>query len=215
MNPEEKARRNIDSMLKAAGWHIHNYAECDIGAALGVAVREYPLANAQRADYLLFVNGLAVGFIEAKKAGTTLSGAAQQAARYRANVPAGLPTQQGCPFVYTSTGIETYFQDAREPNSRTRPVFTFHTPDTLQDILQSVPLRQRLEDNLPFLEDGNLRKCQFEALTNLEDSLKEARPRALIQMATGSGKTYLAVSSCVPTHQIRPSQTRSLFGRPE
>ena len=139
-------------MLEAAGWHIQNYAERDTGAALGVAVREYPLANAQRADYLLFLNGLAVGFIEAKKEGTTLSGAAQQAARYRANIPAGLPTQQGYPFVYTSTGIETYFQDAREPNSRTRFVFAFHTPETLQDILQSVPLRQKLKDNLPFWE---------------------------------------------------------------
>ena len=196
MTPENRARRNIDKMLEAAGWHIQNYAERDTDAALGVAVREYPLANAQRADYLLFISGLAVGFIEAKKVGTTLSGAAQQASRYRANVPAGLPTQQGCPFVYTSTGIETYFQDAREPNSRTRPIFAFHTPDTLQDILQSVPLRQRLKDNLPFLEEGNLlRKCQFEAINNLEDSLKAARPRALIQMATGSGKTYLAVSS--------------------
>lgn len=195
MTPENRARRNIDKMLEAAGWQIQNYAKRDTDAALGVAVREYPLANAQRADYLLFVSGLAVGFIEAKKEGTTLSGAAQQAARYRANIPAGLPTQQGCPFVYTSTGIETYFQDAREPNSRTRLVFTFHTPDTLQDILQSVPIRQRLKDNLPLLEEGDLRKCQFEAINNLEDSLKEARPRALIQMATGSGKTYLAVSS--------------------
>lgn len=182
-------------MLEAAGWHIQNYAERDTDAALGVAVREYPLANAQRADYLLFVSGLAVGFIEAKKEGTTLSGAAQQASRYQANIPAGLPIQQGCPFVYTSTGIETYFQDAREPNSRTRLVFAFHTPDTLQDLLQSVPLRQKLKDNLPFLEKGNLRNCQFEAINNLEDSLKEARPRALVQMATGSGKTYLAVSS--------------------
>ncbi len=182
-------------MLEASGWRVQNYAERDTGAALGVAVREYPLANAHRSDYLLFVGGLAVGFIEAKKEGTTLSGAAQQAVRYRANIPAGLSTQQGCPFVYTSTGIETYFQDAREPNSRTRPVFTFHTPDTLQDLLQSVPLRQRLKDNLPFLEKGDLRNCQFEAITALERSLAESRPRALIQMATGSGKTYLAVSS--------------------
>ena len=195
MPPENRARHNIDKMLEAAGWHIQNYAERDTAAALGVAVREYPLANAQRADYLLFVNRLAVGFIEAKKEGTTLSGAAQQAARYRANIPAGLPTQQGCPFVYTSTGIETYFQDAREPNSRTRLVFAFHTPDTLQDLLQSVPLRQKLKDNLPFLEKGNLRNCQFDAINNLEASLKDAHPRALVQMATGSGKTYLAVSS--------------------
>ena len=195
MTPEQRARRNIDRMLEASGWRIQNYAERDTAATRDVVVREYPLANAQRADYLMFVDGLAVGFIEAKKEGTTLSGAAQQASRYQANIPAGLPIQQGCPFVYTSTGIETYFQDAREPNSRTRLVFAFHTPDTLQDLLQSVPLRQKLKDNLPFLEKGDLRNCQFEAINNLEDSLKEARPRALVQMATGSGKTYLAVSS--------------------
>ena len=195
MTPEARARRNIDKMLEAAGWCIQNYAERDVTAALGVVVREYPLANAQRADYLIFVDGFAVGFIEAKKEGTTLSGAAQQAVRYSANIPAGLPTYQGCPFTYTSTGAETYFRDARDPNSRTRLVFTFHTPDTLQDILQSVPLRQKLKDNLPFLEKGNLRNCQFDAINNLEASLKDAHPRALVQMATGSGKTYLAVSS--------------------
>ena len=115
MTPEQRARRNIDNMLEAAGWRIQNYADRDTGAALGVAVREYPLANTQRADYLLFVNRLAVGFIEAKREGTTLTGAAQQVRRYRANIPAGLPTHQGCPFTYTSTGIETYFQDARDP----------------------------------------------------------------------------------------------------
>ena len=196
MTPEQQARRNIDKMLEASGWRIQNYAERDTTVARGVAVREYTLANAQRADYLIFVDGLAVGFIEAKKEGATLSGAAQQVVRYRANIPAGLPTYQGCPFTYTSTGVETYFRDARDPNSSARPVFTFHTPDALQDVLQSIhPLRQRLKDNLPFLEKDNLRDCQFEAITNLEESLKEARPRALIQMATGSGKTYAAVSA--------------------
>ena len=196
MTPEQRARRNIDKMLEAAGWRIQNYAERNTGAALGVAVREYPLANAQRADYLMFVDGLAVGFIEAKKEGTTLSGAAQQTARYRANIPAGLPTHQGCPFTYTSTGIETWFRDERDPNSGSRPVFSFHTPDALHDALQSIPpLRQRFKDNLPSLEKDNLRDCQFEAITNLEESLKNGKSRALIQMTMGSGKTYLAVSS--------------------
>ncbi len=196
MTPEQRARRNIDNMLEAAGWRIQNYAERNTDAALGVAVREYLLANAQRADYLLFVGGLAVGFIEAKKEGTTLSGAAQQTARYRANIPAGLPTHQGCPFTYTSTGIETWFRDARDPNSGSRPVFSFHTPDALHDALQSIPpLRQRFKDNLLSLEEDNLRGCQFEAITNLEESLKNGNSRALIQMTMGSGKTYLAVSS--------------------
>ena len=196
MTPERKARQTIDNMLEASGWHVHNYADRDISAALGVAVREYPLANAQRADYLLFVDGLAVGFIEAKKEGATLSGAAQQVSRYRTNIPAGVPTHQGCPFTYTSTGIETWFQDTRDPNSASRPVFAFHTPNALHDSLQSIPtLRQRLKRNLPFLEKDDLRGCQFRAIRDLEKSLAASNPRALIQMATGSGKTYAAVSA--------------------
>lgn len=182
-------------MLEAVGWHIQNYAERDIDAALGVAVREYPLQNDQSADYLLFMNGVAVGVIEAKKEGVTLGGALQQAERYRSSFPDTLLTLQGCPFLYASTGIETYFQDKRDPNSRSRPVFTFHTPDALRGALPPRTLRQTLKDDLPKLEKGILWDCQFEAITELEKSLAEARPRALIWMATGSGKTYVAVSS--------------------
>ena len=110
--------------------------------------------------------------------------------------PRGLPTHQGCPFTYTSTGIETWFRDTRDPNSASRPVFAFHTPNALHDSLQSIPtLRQRLKGNLPLLQRDNLRGCQFRAIRDLEKSLAASKPRALIQMATGSGKTYAAVSS--------------------
>ena len=196
MTPEQRARRNIDSLLEAAGWHVQNHAGHNTIAALGVAVREYPLRADQRADYLLFINGAAVGVIEAKSEGTPLSGALQQAERYRASLPDNLRSLAGFPFSYASTGVETYFRDIRDPNSHSRPIFTFHTPETLSDqATESRTLRERLKDDLPPLERGNLWDCQFEAITNLEESLKEARPRALIQMATGSGKTYAAVST--------------------
>ena len=196
MTPEQRARRNIDSMLEAAGWHVQNHARHNTPAALGVAVREYPLKADQRADYLLFINGAAVGVIEAKPEGTTLSGALQQAQRYRASLPDNLRQLAGFPFSYASTGVETHFRDTREPNSRSRPIFTFHTPEILShQATESRTLRERLKADLPALERGNLWDCQFEAITNLEASLKEARPRALIQMATGSGKTYAAVSA--------------------
>ena len=71
MTPEKKARRNIDKMLEAAGWQIQDYAERDTDAAMDVAVREYRLRANQRADYLLFIGGVAVGVIEAKPEGTT------------------------------------------------------------------------------------------------------------------------------------------------
>ena len=196
MTPEQQARRNIDSKLEAAGWHIQNYAERDTAAALGVAVREYRLRADQRADYLLFIGGVAIGVIEAKPEGTTLSGALQQAERYRANLPDDLPNRTRFFFSYASTRVETYFRDIRDPDSRSRQVSTFHTPEALSNAFhQPRTLRERLKTDIPRLEKGTLRDCQFEAITNLEDSLKEARQRALIQMATGSGKTHAAVSS--------------------
>ena len=196
MTPEQSARRNIDKMLEAAGWHIQNYAERDTAAALGVAVREYRLRANQRADYLLFIAGVAIGVIEAKPEGTTLSGALQQAERYRANLPDDLPNRTRFFFSYASTGVETYFQDIRDPDARSRQIFTFHTPEALANAFhQPRTLRERLKTDIPQLEKGSLRDCQFGAITNLEKSLAESRQRALIQMATGSGKTHAAVSS--------------------
>ena len=125
MTPEAEARQTIDSMLEASGWQVQNYVESDTDDSLGIAVREYLLQDDQQADYLLFINGVAVGILEAKKEGMTLSGAMQQAERDHASLPDTLTTLQGCPLLYASSGIETYFQDKRDPNSRSRQVFTF------------------------------------------------------------------------------------------
>ena len=136
------------------------------------------------------------GVIEAKPEGATLSGALQQAERYRASLPDNLRSLAGFPFSYASTGVETYFRDTRDPNSRSRPILhSIHRRYSLTQATESRTLRERLRDDLPPLERGSLRNCQFEAITNLEESLKAAHPRALIQMATGSGKTYAAVSA--------------------
>ena len=183
-------------MLEAAGWQIQDYAERDTDAAMDVAVREYRLRANQRADYLLFIGGVAVGVIEAKPEGTTLSGALEQAQRYRASLPDDLPNRTRFFFSYASTGIETYFRDIRDPDSRSRQVFTFHTPQALFNAFhQPRTLRERLKTDIPPLEKSILWDCQFEAITELEKSLTESHPRALVWMATGSGKTYVAVSS--------------------
>ena len=195
MTPEEKARRQIDKMLDAAGWKVQDLRELNLGAALGVAIREFPLKSGE-ADYLLFVDRKAVGVIEAKPEGDTLSGVHDQSERYSAGVPANLPhVQEPLPFTYEGTGVETQFSDLRDPDPRQRRLFSFHRPETLQEwIAQGNTLRARLRYLPPLITTG-LRDCQIEAITNLEKSLAEARPRALIQMATGSGKTYTAVSS--------------------
>lgn len=164
-------------------------------AAVGVAVREYPTANGP-ADYMLFANGRIAGVIEAKPAGTTLSGVEEQAGKYIAGLPERAPVAfDPPPFEYESTGVETYFRDTRDVDSRSRRVFAFHKPETLQAWLaDDGTFRNRLK-SLPPLATVGLRDCQVEAVTNLERSFADSRQRALLQMATGSGKTYTAVTS--------------------
>ena len=194
MKPEEKARQNIDRLLTAAGWVIQDREQMNLGESPGVAVREYPMSPGPT-DYLLFVERRAVGVIEAKPEGTTLSGVSEQTEKYLTGIPPFLLCyQKPLPFGYESTGVETFFRDLRDPDSRSRPVFAFHKPETLlQWIRQQQTLRYYLQ-TLPILETQGLRDCQIEAIANLEESFAKDYPRALIQMATGSGKTYTAVS---------------------
>ena len=194
MTPEEKTRQKIDQLLEAAGWIVQNLKELNLGASLGVAVREFTLESGE-ADYLLFVGRKAVGAIEAKPEGTTLSGVAEQSGKYLEGIPKNLPqVQQPLPFAYESTSIETLFRDLRDLDFRSRRVFAFHKPETLLEwSSQKDTLRSRLK-TMPTLIIEGLRGCQIEAIQNLEESFEEARPRALIQMASGGGKTYTAVS---------------------
>jgi hypothetical protein len=61
-SPEREARQNIDAALEAAGWAIQDRATMNLTAAPGIAVREFKMAKGHGfADYLLFVNGKAVG----------------------------------------------------------------------------------------------------------------------------------------------------------
>ena len=195
MTPEEEARQEIDRLLQAAGWQVQDYKNLNLGAASGVAVREFPLESG-RADYLLFVDRIAVGAIEAKPEGTILTDVEGQTERYLRGIPENVPHfQDPLPFEFESTGTEIYFADLRDSDWRSRRVFAFFRPETLHDwIKEKDTLRDRLR-KMPFLAKASLRDCQFEAITNLEHSFGEGRPRALIQMATGSGKTYAAVNS--------------------
>lgn len=192
MNPEELARQEIDRQLEAAGWDVQDFKRMDLRKP--AAVREYPLKTGE-ADYVLFVDRKAVGVVEAKKQGQTLSGVAEQSEKYIAGLPKEIPHfQLPLPFHYESTGIENTFRDVRDPDARSRHVFTFHRPETLLEwVNQTETLRARLRKIPPLITDG-LRDCQIEAITNLERSFAENRPRALIQMATGSGKTFTAIS---------------------
>ena len=213
--PEQRARTNIDRLLEQAGWTVQDLAALNVHSALGVAVREFPLRSGHgTADYLLYVDGRAAGVVEAKPVGHTLTGVEAQSGRYGAGLPDDLPYYiRPLPFLYESTGVETRFTNGLDPQPRSRNVFSFHKPETLAEWLDtSIPswdivqqqaagtqapysdtysLRRRLT-TMPPLEDSNLWSVQAQAIRNLEVSLADARPRALVQMATGSGKTFMA-----------------------
>ena len=192
--PEQLARQSIDALLTAAGWALQDRDHLDRNAALGVAVREFPLP-AGPCDYLLFVAGKAAGVIEAKKTGVTLSGVAEQSEKYMLSLPEHLARWDDLlVYDYESTGAETFFCNRRDPKPRSRRLFAFHRPETLHDWLrQPDTLRARLRQ-MPPLDPRGLRDCQIEAIAGLEQSLAEDRPRALIQLATGAGKTFTACS---------------------
>ena len=217
--PEQRARANIDRLLELAGWRVQNVAALNLHAARGVAVREFPLRPGHgTADYLLSVDGRAAGVVEAKPVGYTLTGVEAQSGKYGAGLPDNLPCYiRPLPFLYESTGVETRFTNGLDPQPCSRNVFSFHTPDTLAEWLggQDSPgqasndeprliadagaggyqIRRSLRRNLtnmPPLDDSGLWSVQAEAIRNLEESLAGARPRSLVQMATGSGKTFMA-----------------------
>ena len=196
ITPEQKARNHIDAMLERAGWQVQSKSKIDFGASRGIAVREY-LTSVGPADYVLFIDKKPVGVIEAKPEdwGQKITTVEEQSVGYAAAKLKWVNNKEPLPFVYESTGVLTRFTNTRDPRPRSREVFSFSRPETMQDwYTQTATLRARLQ-RIPGLDPTGLRACQIAAIERLETSFKNDRPRALIQMATGSGKTYAAITS--------------------
>jgi len=194
-NPEQIARDQIDRALISAGWAVQNKKAINFSEAKGVAVREFQ-TDIGPADYALFIDGIAVGIVEAKPEewGQKITTVEEQSSGYASAKLNWINNSEPLPFVYESTGAITRFTNGRDPKPRSREVFSFHRPDTLTDwhgLKQS--LRTALH-TLPQLDEDGLRECQINAITQLEGSLQADKPRALIQMATGSGKTFTAIT---------------------
>ena len=193
MTPEEKARVLIDQMFNDSGWKVVPRDEYSptISAA---AIEEGILQGGKEADYLLFINGKAVGVLEAKKASIDVScekvisqaeGYTQKLTKYYQFYSNPLP------FVYVSNGHVTLFRDMRDPDSSYSPVGTIHTPKEICNFLG-------IEDEfagLPTLKKKGLRDCQYEAITELENSFRSGQKRAYMVLATGAGKTYTACTA--------------------
>lgn len=197
MTPEARARQHIDRKLEQAGWAVQDMRALNLAAARGVAVREYP-TDTGPADYVLFVDRQPVGVIEAKKdsAGATLTVAESQTARYANATLKWRKDTAPLRFLFEATGQIIRFTDGADPAPRSREIFHFFRPQTLAEWLaQPHTLRRRLAEQMPPLPERGLRACQINAITGLETSLAHNKPRALVHMATGSGKTYTAITA--------------------
>lgn len=194
LTPEQKARTVIDDMLQQAGWAVQDKDKVDWSKSQGIALREYQ-TDVGPVDYALFVDRKAVGVIEAKREeeGVRMTVHEEQSKGY-ADAPLQYLNNAPLPYVYESTGTVTRFTDYSDPVPRGRTVFFFHRPETMAEWQRKgKSLRARLQD-LPLLDHEGLRPAQIIAVENLEASFKNNRPKALIQMATGAGKTFTAAT---------------------
>lgn len=196
MSPEEKARLVIDDKLAAAGYVVQDVKEFNPSAGCGVVVREWQTTTGP-CDYLIFIDGVPCGLIEAKEhnMGEKLTNVAEQTKRYAESEFKYAPRNIDIRFVYEATDVLTRFCDYHDIDYRSREVFSFHRPEQLRAWLKDGgTLRNRLR-TFPAFDTTGFRKCQINAIVNLERSFGENRPRALIQMATGAGKTYTAITN--------------------
>lgn len=190
--PEEIARELIDYKLTLAGWSVQSKEEFNRSSLNGVAVREFCTQDQSFADYMLYVGGKVIAVLEAKKPDCPLSGVSIQSTKYANSLPQGiLAFSNPLSFIYMSNGEEIYFCDRREKDYRSRILRYFHSPSSLLSLIHSTPLRNALKA-MPPLPHDNLRECQYQAISNLQSSLAQGHQRSLLQMATGSGKTYTA-----------------------
>lgn len=196
MTPEEKARLVIDEKLKRSGWVIQDIKELNLSAALGVAVREFPTSTGE-VDYALFVEGLPMGVVEAKReeAGEHITDVEVQSNRYVNSKFKWVKGDYSIRFVYEATDKIIRFTDYKDIKYRSRTVFSFNRPETLQ-ALQNEPdtIRNNMK-HFPPLDTDGFRKCQINAINNLDKSFADNRPKALVQMATGAGKTFTAITA--------------------
>lgn len=190
MKPEEKARVKIDQMFEDAGWKVvdRDFYSPTITAA---SIREGLLEGNREADYFLFLNGKAVGVLEAKRKEVNVASdwVSDQAERYTRYVPKCYQAfARPLPFIYLSNGENTYFRDCRIEDSDLEEINRIHTP---KEMVKMLGINDPYA-GLPTLKKKGLRDCQYEAITELENSFRAGQNRALIVLATGAGKTYTA-----------------------
>lgn len=196
MTPEEKARLVIDEKLNQSGWVIQDLKQLNLSAAVGVAVREFPTSSGE-VDYALFVDGIPVGVAEAKRseAGEKITDVEVQSNRYSRSTFKWIKNDYRIRFAYETTDKLVHFTDYADAKCRSRTVFSFHRPETLKALLKQTDTVRNNLKHVPTLDETGFRKCQVNAIRNLDNSFAANRPKALVQMATGAGKTFTAITA--------------------
>lgn len=211
---EAETRLIIDEKLRQAGWEADSQK---LRFSLGVrpergrnmAIAEWKLQNGY-ADYALFCGLELVGLIEAKRMSKNVAADIGQAKDYAKNVVRigdeiilGPWGNYRVPFLFATNGrpyLEQlkeqsgiWFLDARKPTNHPRPLQAWYSPDGLMSLL-----RQDVDKATKDLQDEpldylNLRSYQKEAIRAIEDAIAAGRRRILVAMATGTGKTRMAI----------------------
>lgn len=196
MTHEQKAREIIDKKLEQSGWIVQDMKQLNLFAGLGVAVREFPTSTGP-VDYALFVEGLPVGIVEAKKddAGENITVVEGQSNRYVNSTFKWIKGNYRIRFVYEATSKLTRFTDYDDIKYRSRSIFTFHQPQELHRLMKHPDTIRNRMKQFPDFDTTGFRKCQITAIGNLEKSFAANKPKALIQMATGAGKTFTAITT--------------------
>ena len=196
MTPEQKARKIIDEKLLTSGWIIQDVKRLNPNVAVGVAVREFP-TDTGPVDYALFVNGAPVGVIEAKKSeeGENITTVEGQSSRYANSTFKWIKCEYKIRFAYEATDKLTRFTDYNDEKYRSRTVFSFHRPETLASLIRRNDTIRNNMKHFPEFDGTGFRDCQITAIKTLDKSLAENKPRALVQMATGAGKTFTAITA--------------------
>jgi type I restriction enzyme R subunit len=194
--PEWKTRqRLINKALETAKWtsRVHYHTQLDTAKPV-LVVEEYPTEYGP-ADYILFQRSEPIAIVEAKRLSSGIQGAIEQAKRYSRGLKETRFDFHGykVPFVYSTNGTVIFFQDLRDRYSLPRKVSNFHTPTALRSFLMSDTSKAIAWLKTTPAEGYGLRRYQREAIEHIEDALIDGKRQMMVAMATGTGKTYVAM----------------------
>lgn len=180
----ETRKKYIDLELKLAGWDF----ETNITEELKLS----GMPNAHQegyADYVLLgKNGLPLAVVEAKKTSVDPRVGQNQAKLYADCIEKEYHQR---PVIYYTNGFEIYMWD--DMNYAPRKVAGFYTQDELQLLVNRRNSKQSLE-HIYVQDKITNREYQLEAIKSVCETLEEGHRKALIVMATGTGKTRTAIS---------------------